>query len=169
VRTHVLKTVAVYWDAMASGDKTFDVRRDDRGFQKGDLVELHRLNEEYNKTQVETNWDGKPKNVLVRRIRWILTGGQFGIQPGYVVLQLEPILNVDAGRGTTTMQFVDDVVSEQTPEEQEKVAKLFSLLLDPRLHRPIVWPIAFAFQDRDLLEALTGKKNKENISGDGPV
>lgn len=40
---HVLKTLPDYFDAVARGEKTFEVRRDDRGFQKGDILVLHRL------------------------------------------------------------------------------------------------------------------------------
>ena len=85
---HKLKTLAQYWDAVERGDKSFEVRKDDRGFQKGDLVELIRLHEEYPRN-IELGEHGRPRFVLVRRIKWVLTGGQFGIEPGYVVLQLE--------------------------------------------------------------------------------
>lgn len=34
---HHLKLDSHYFDAVASGDKNFEVRRDDRGFQKGDI------------------------------------------------------------------------------------------------------------------------------------
>lgn len=40
--THELKTLPQYWDAVQRGEKTFEVRRDDRGFQKGDVLELVR-------------------------------------------------------------------------------------------------------------------------------
>jgi len=86
--THTLKTLPQYWDAVARGDKTFDVRRDDRGFQKGDTVELVKIHA--GTRHPETNYDGSRK-VITRRIRYILTGGQFGIEPGYVVLQLEAL------------------------------------------------------------------------------
>ena len=35
--THELKTLPKYFDAIVVGEKTFEVRRDDRGFQKGPL------------------------------------------------------------------------------------------------------------------------------------
>lgn len=37
---HALKVVAPYFDALADGSKTFEVRRNDRGFQKGDTLVL---------------------------------------------------------------------------------------------------------------------------------
>jgi hypothetical protein len=86
---HKLKTLPQYWDAVQRGDKNFEVRRDDRGFQRGDVVELVRLRDDAHH-KVELDWQGRER-VIVRRIKWILTGGQFGIEPGYVVLQLEDI------------------------------------------------------------------------------
>jgi hypothetical protein len=91
-RIHKLKTLHDYWEAVRLGAKTFEVRRDDRGFQRGDTVILEKLAE---KEPHHYDYDGhditaKPK-ALTFRIGWILTGGQFGIQPGYVVFSLEPI------------------------------------------------------------------------------
>jgi ASC-1-like (ASCH) protein len=43
---HELKTTDVYWDAVNCGEKTFEVRRNDRGFQKGDLLHLIRSKSE---------------------------------------------------------------------------------------------------------------------------
>lgn len=83
-REHVVKCWPQYFDVIASGEKTFDVRRDDRGYQRGDILVLR-------------EWDGTRSviedfkftgRVERREITWILTGGQFGIEPGYVVLAL---------------------------------------------------------------------------------
>lgn len=92
---HILKTHPAYFDAIERGDKTFEVRRDDRGFQKGDVLVLQRTRED--RTH-DVDWDPhhKPKlgdrmrarKELRRRIGYILTGGQFGIEPGHVVMQL---------------------------------------------------------------------------------
>lgn len=39
--THELKILPTYFDAVKSGDKTFEIRYNgDRGFQKGDIVVL---------------------------------------------------------------------------------------------------------------------------------
>lgn len=90
VTTHILKTLPNYWDAVKSGDKTFEVRKDDRGFQKGDILILRRLVRVGNYYEEHRdNDEGKPTyHELTRRISYILTGGQFGIEPGCVVLGL---------------------------------------------------------------------------------
>jgi Domain of unknown function (DUF3850) len=77
---HVLKTLEPYWEAVACGAKTFEVRRDDRGFQRGDILVLRC-------TQAKTG-AGFDKEVR-KRIGYILPGGQFGIEPGYVVMALQ--------------------------------------------------------------------------------
>jgi hypothetical protein len=83
---HKLKTWPAYWDAVAAGDKPFEVRRDDRGFQTGDILLLEKYEIGYgyhtepgNRSKVKT---------LSRRVTWILTGGQFGIEAGHVVMGL---------------------------------------------------------------------------------
>ena len=86
---HILKTWADYWDAIDRGEKTFQVRRDDRGFQKGDVLILRRLKKTVSLGWVEDrDGDNRPKD-LRRKVTYILTGGQFGIEPGYVVMSLK--------------------------------------------------------------------------------
>lgn len=80
---HKLKCWTPYYNAIVSGDKKFDVRRDDRGFQKGDFVLLEQY--EVGVGYVCDPDDNVPFSVE-RKIQYILTGGQFGIEPGYVVL-----------------------------------------------------------------------------------
>ena len=79
---HRLKTWPQYFDAAVSGAKPFEVRRDDRGFQRGDQVVL---------VEVSLPRDGMiPTGREAKyEITYVLTGGQLGIEPGYVVLGLE--------------------------------------------------------------------------------
>ena len=96
---HVLKAEAPYYDAAVQGKKTFEVRRDDRGFQAGDIVKLQRLRTDgMFKTDVEYS-SGKVSHEIEFSIGWILTGGQFGIEPGYVVFSLESIAKQDQQKG----------------------------------------------------------------------
>lgn len=85
---HVLKTVAHYWDAVKRGDKTFEVRRNDRAFQTGDVLVLRRTNE-------AGRSDPAPGDQLHSdqsfRVTYLLQGGQFGIEPAFCVMGIEPI------------------------------------------------------------------------------
>lgn len=86
---HTLKTWPVYYDAIERGEKNFEVRRDDRGFQKGDVLILQRTGtDDWNRHQVDYGADFKVRHQLRKTITYVLTGGQFGIEPGFVVLGL---------------------------------------------------------------------------------
>jgi len=89
-KEHVLKTYADYWDAVERGEKPFEVRRDDRGFQKGDVLVLRRMKKGFlGKWEEDRTYsDNRPRD-LRRKITYVLTGGQLGIEPGYVVLGLK--------------------------------------------------------------------------------
>lgn len=78
-KTHELKCLSEYFFAVDSGEKPFEVRRDDRGFQRGDKLVLKEVS---GPTRRYTG------NEIERKISYILTGGQFGIEAGYVVLGL---------------------------------------------------------------------------------
>lgn len=81
--THELKTWPAYFDAVQRGEKTFEVRRDDRGFQKGDVVRLRCW---IPGAVTSGRYRG---DEITLQISYVLTGGQFGIEPGYVVLGLK--------------------------------------------------------------------------------
>jgi hypothetical protein len=84
---HRLKTLPQFWDAISRTDKNFEVRRDDRGFQKGDILILQK----HDGNDYIMDYSKKPKEPysLRKRITYILTGAQFGIEAGYVVMGLE--------------------------------------------------------------------------------
>jgi hypothetical protein len=77
-QTHTLKCLSDYFFAIRRKEKNFDVRRDDRGYQKGDTLILREWRQELG--------GHFTRNEEHRKIKYILTGGQFGIEPGYVVL-----------------------------------------------------------------------------------
>jgi len=87
VSENVLKTVDRYWDAVADGTKTFEVRKNDRAFQKGDTLILERW--EYdNRKVLSLSW---PKRLISVKVAYLLQGGQFGIEPAYCVLGFKKV------------------------------------------------------------------------------
>lgn len=75
---HELKTLPAFFDAVTRGDKTFEVRKDDRGFAAGDVLWLR-----------EWNPDSQRHGAgYVRRVTYVLKGGQFGIDKDWCVLGL---------------------------------------------------------------------------------
>lgn len=108
ITVHKVKCWPAYFDAIASGAKPFDVRRDDRGYQRGDIIVLQRTRED-RLAEVDCMLIGHewvPKRELRREITYVLTGGQFGIQAGYVVLGLREIVDKPA-----TQELVDTMLT----------------------------------------------------------
>lgn len=82
-RQHKLKCWTPYYEAIVSDEKKFDVRLDDRGFQKGDTVLLEQFDPKKGRYVMS---GGARAYSIEKKIQYILTGGHFGIEPGYVVL-----------------------------------------------------------------------------------
>lgn len=82
MKTHELKIAPEFFDAVVRGDKTFEVRRDDRGFKVGDLLHLQEHDPDTHK------WTGR---ACIRRVSYILPGGAYGIDKAFVVLALAEV------------------------------------------------------------------------------
>lgn len=90
-RVHHLKTHPRYWRDIADGLKHFEVRRDDRGFREGDILVLHewaREAPEGERCMCTSSKCNRPTNRVERTVEYVLPGGQFGVEEGYVVLGL---------------------------------------------------------------------------------
>lgn len=74
---HYLKTWPTFFESVFVGAKTFEVRKNDRGFSVGDTLVL----EEYRPETGEYTGER-----LVVTVSYMLHGGQFGIEEGYCVL-----------------------------------------------------------------------------------
>lgn len=85
-KVHELKTWPVYFDAVKTGEKTYEVRQNDRFFQTGDYVKLLRMRE----NSFGSGYDTFEKPLLFK-IGAVLQGGQFGIAPSYCVFSLLPV------------------------------------------------------------------------------
>lgn len=76
---HELKIEKQYYERVEDGTKTFEIRLNDRGYQKGDIVKLKR-------------WDGElsdclqqSSSVITKQIGYVCSYEQ---RPGYVVFSL---------------------------------------------------------------------------------
>jgi hypothetical protein len=82
---HSLKILAAFYDEVESGRKPFEVRWNDRDYRVGDHVHLNCVYD------VDGNRILDPtKIVIARTITYVLTGEEWGIMKGYVVLGLGP-------------------------------------------------------------------------------
>lgn len=88
--THTLKTWPRFYEAVFMGVKTFEVRRNDRGFQRGDKLRLVKWDPA---TELYVNKYGEPTpdfydaTQITVRVAYVLNG--FGIEPGFVVMGIE--------------------------------------------------------------------------------
>ena len=70
-----LKTLPAFYNAVLIGEKTFEVRYNDRDYRVGDVLILR-------------EWTGRGytgENIVVR-VSYILSAPEFGTQPGWSVL-----------------------------------------------------------------------------------
>ena len=88
--SHELKTWPDYFEAVLSGAKAFEVRKDDRNFQVGDNVALWEywpvnIDPFAEDTTPDPGFTGRWIHAV---ITYKLGGGSFGIEYGYCVLGL---------------------------------------------------------------------------------
>ena len=79
-KLHKIKLREEFADAVLCGDKTFEVRENDRGYQKGDLVQFIVIDE----CQLTIS---HPLTKETYRITYVLGG--WGIKEGYVVFGIK--------------------------------------------------------------------------------
>lgn len=78
--THALKCLPEYFKALDNGDKTFELRKDDRPFNAGDKIILQ-------------EWEPKAEKYtgeeLTFNISYVLRDApKFGLKPGFCILGL---------------------------------------------------------------------------------
>lgn len=83
---HELKTDPEVFDAVASGEKTFEIRFDDRGFKVGDTLHLRKTQH----TGAEMK-EGAPLiylDAMGVEVSHILRGPIYGLQEGWVIMSI---------------------------------------------------------------------------------
>lgn len=92
IKTHKLKLNIEFCDDVYNGTKTFEVRKNDRGFQTGDHIQFVATNGFYSKdpvTKDEKQMVTHPINDKTYVITYVLNG--WGIKNGYVVLAIKEV------------------------------------------------------------------------------
>lgn len=85
IRVHELKIAKDYADSVYFGGKTFEVRLNDRGFQKGDIIRFMPLSK--NGALVDTRHPLYDKEY---EITYVL-GSFYGLAQGYVAFSIKPL------------------------------------------------------------------------------
>lgn len=74
---HELKIKETFFKAIKTGEKTFEIRENDRGFQRGDLIRFKVIHDEIKDTTLYRVDD-------LYEITYVLSG--WGLKSGYVAL-----------------------------------------------------------------------------------
>lgn len=86
-RIHEVKCWAEFFDGLRDGSKTFEVRRNDRDYQPGDTLHVR----EWVPFLLANNEHYTGRDVWLW-VRYVLGGGQHGIEEGYVVMSVQRAL-----------------------------------------------------------------------------
>lgn len=84
--THKLKTLKLYFKSVWTGVKKFEVRRNDRNFKVGDLLELQEYDDSNN------SYTGREVRSI---IIYVLQGGVYGIDREFCVIGFKRITKID--------------------------------------------------------------------------
>lgn len=77
-RVHELKILPKYFRQVLKGNKTFELRKDDRNYNAGDKLILKEFEDErFTGCQLE------------KTITYVFKGGQYGLEKGYVILAIK--------------------------------------------------------------------------------
>jgi len=82
---HDLKCWPRPYQALEDEDKTFEWRLNDRGYEVGDILNLHEWDPESGDAGAYTGRSMK------RLVTYILRGGQFGVPKKYVCMAVKPL------------------------------------------------------------------------------
>ena len=77
------KILKCFADAVLDGDKTFEIRNNEEGYQKGDIIEFRVVYPDG--IESETH----PLNGKQYEITYVISG--WGLKDGYVVLAIKPL------------------------------------------------------------------------------
>ena len=93
---HSLKTYPCYFDSVLNGEKTFEVRLNDRNYNVGDFLALNEYDPE------KTKYTGRS---LLVRVTYILDDEKF-VKRGFVVLSIERFICCRATDKTLTRDLI---------------------------------------------------------------
>jgi len=83
--THELKLCKRFYETVASGAKTYEVRKNDRGFKVGDTLRLIPVTDDEKRTYVTS------LQPLLAEVSYMLAEPGWGIENGYCVMALKNV------------------------------------------------------------------------------
>ena len=79
---HAIKIKEVYFKAVLSGEKTFEIRKNDRDYQVGDIIHFVPVDDECGMII--------PHDPNAYKITYVFHGGEYGLEEGYCVFGILP-------------------------------------------------------------------------------
>lgn len=116
MKTHELKILPQYFEKVLDGSKTFEIRKDDRGFEVGDILVLKEFQQgSIDCTQgepIEVEKRGYTGRVIEKEISYIFNGGApgMGLRKEFSILALKDI-------------------KKSTIDKKEVLSKIYDLIL----------------------------------------
>lgn len=95
--THQIKLRESFCDAVKSGEKNFEIRKNDRGYNKGDRITFIPISNDNNWHKIE-----HPVCKKIYEITYVLSG--WGLKPGFVVFGIKEV--------THEIQFDSSAISQ---------------------------------------------------------
>ncbi len=94
IQTHKLKTLSEYFEAIGRGDKTFEIRKDDRGFKVGDTLILQEFLPPGPHSFL-SNGDYTGREIHVK-VTYKMPGGKLGLDSSYCIMGIKIFNQVGA-------------------------------------------------------------------------
>ncbi len=145
-RVHELKCWPSFFAAILDGSKTFEVRKNDRDFAVGDVLKLREWDPGMPSSRFMLSggleFGEYTKRDCMRRVTYVLRGGEFGIEAGVVVM------------GLAAMGEPAKAEAEARRATLEEVSEL---LWTMRKSKPVATPVRDALSEaRDAVMRLIG-------------
>ena len=106
MKKHELKILPQYFQAVWNGTKTFELRKDDRDYQRGDILVLR-------------EWDGEKYtgSALCVKVTYILQDAdKYGLENGYVIMGVRRIESNDDFKPQTNADRIRAMSDEELAE-----------------------------------------------------
>lgn len=107
-KEHLLKTWPEYFAVILSGEKTFELCKDDgRGFKVGDTLRL---------MEYDPATDHLTGRMVYKRVTYRLDGGAFGLEEGCCILGLASVEEFDSDTSRKALRLFVEILAERRAE-----------------------------------------------------